>query len=86
MIKYDCYVVSRDFLHPRNSPHLFYLLGRIEKENIEHVVASYSVKTKQMIIHNADLMNFPLSTDGLSKLVSMAEECYKKDINNDNKK
>ena len=56
MRRYNEFKYEKDFI--RNSPHLYYLLGRINDTNTEYVLASYSTKTKRLIIKDAVSFDF----------------------------
>ena len=57
MRNYNSFNYSRDFKVPQR-PHLYYLLGRIEATNSEYILASYSTKTKRLIIKDAASFDF----------------------------
>ena len=50
MKNFESYSVDKDLW--KNKPHLYYLLGRIG--NCLYVIASYSLKTKRLIIKGAN--------------------------------
>ena len=50
MKNFESYSVDKDLW--KNRPHLYYLLGVIG--NCEYVIASYSLKTKRLIIKGAN--------------------------------
>ncbi|MBQ2884896.1 MAG: hypothetical protein IJE43_14150 [Alphaproteobacteria bacterium] len=57
MRRYNKFTYERDFKVPQN-PHLYYLLGRIDATNTEYVLASYSTKTKRLIVKDAASFDF----------------------------
>lgn len=53
MVKYKQYNIEPDIFKQRK--HLYYLGALVEDKNEEHIIASYSLKTKQLLIKNANL-------------------------------
>ena len=51
-MKYIQYIINRDFFKKRK--HIYYLEAIDEYENLAHIIASYSLKTKQLLIKNAN--------------------------------
>lgn len=52
MVEYEKYTIERDVFKRRK--HLYYLGALVKGKNEEHIIASYSLKTKQLIIKNVD--------------------------------
>ena len=71
-MKYDRYNFDIDFVKHR--PHIFYLLGYVEKENCAYVICSYSAKTKKLIIKDAN-NNIP-PTHIIEQFIELAENKY----------
>lgn len=46
------YIINRDFLKRRK--HIYYLEALVEDKNVAHIIASYSLKTKQLLIKDAN--------------------------------
>ena len=51
-MKYTGYVINRDFFKQRK--HIYYLGALVDDKNVEYIIASYSLKTKQLIIKDAN--------------------------------
>ena len=51
-MKYIQYIINRDFFKKRK--HLYFLGAMAEDKNVEYIIASYSLKTKQLLIKNAN--------------------------------
>ena len=51
-MKYTRYIINRDFFKQRK--HIYYLEAMVEDKNVAHIIASYSLKTKQLLIKNAN--------------------------------
>ena len=51
-MKYEKYVIEPDIFKQRK--HIYYLGALVKDKNEEHIIASYSLKTKQLIIKNID--------------------------------
>lgn len=76
MREYERFEYEKDFI--RHSPHLYYLLGKVKGENITYVLASYSVKTKKLIVKDA--LHFDFSNPYgimLNNFIATAEEYHK---------
>ena len=52
-MKYEKYVIEPDIFKQRK--HIYYLGALVKDKNEEHIIASYSLKTKQLLIKNANL-------------------------------
>ena len=52
MVEYEQYTIEPDIFKRRK--HLYYLGALVKGKNEEHIIASYSLKTKQLIIKNID--------------------------------
>ena len=55
-MKYKEYIVEKDFFKHRE--HIYYLLGYEKDANCAYVVASYSLKTKHLIIKDTDVIGY----------------------------
>lgn len=53
MVKYKQYNIEPDIFKQRK--HLYYLGALVKGKNEEHIIASYSLNTKQLLIKNANL-------------------------------
>ena len=51
-MKYTRYIINRDFFKQRK--HIYYLGALVDDKNVEYIIASYSLKTKQLLIKNAN--------------------------------
>ena len=51
-MKYTRYIINRDFLKKRK--HIYYLEAMDEDKNAAYIIASYSLKTKQLLIKDAN--------------------------------
>ena len=69
MVEYEKYTIERDVFKRRK--HLYYLGALVKGKNEEHIIASYSLKTKQLIIKNVDLHIPP--TEVLREFVKVCE-------------
>jgi len=72
MRKYDRFEVDRDIFKGRK--HIYYLMGVEEKTNHCYVVASYSIKTGQIILK--DVENYIPTSEMLREFVRIAKERY----------
>lgn len=75
MREYESFKCEKDFI--RNSPYLYYLLGKVKDENIEYVLASYSVKTKRLMVKDAANFDFHLLGQSLGDFVTIVEKYHK---------
>lgn len=69
MVEYEEYTIEPDVFKQRK--HLYYLGALVKGKNEEHIIASYSLKTKQLIIKNVDSHIPP--TEVLRKFVEICE-------------
>lgn len=69
-MKYERYVVEPDIFKQRK--HIYYLGALVKDKNEEHIIASYSLKTKQLLIKNANL-HIPQS-EALKEFVEICEQ------------
>ena len=51
-MKYTRYIINRDFFKQRK--HIYYLGAIVEDKNEQYIIASYSLKTKQLLIKDAN--------------------------------
>jgi len=51
-MKYTSYIINRDFFKKRK--HIYYLEAMAEDKNEAYIIASYSLKTKQLLIKDAN--------------------------------
>lgn len=51
-MEYEQYITEPDIFKQRK--HLYYLGALVKGKNEEHIIASYSLKTKQLLIKNAN--------------------------------
>lgn len=51
-MEYKEYIIESDIFKQRK--HLYYLGALVKDKNEEHIIASYSLKTKQLLIKNAN--------------------------------
>ena len=51
-MKYTRYFINRDFFKKRK--HIYYLGAMAEDKNVDYIIASYSLKTKQLLIKDAN--------------------------------
>lgn len=51
-MEYEKYIIEKDFIKQRK--HIYYLGAWVKGKNEEHIIASYSLKTKQLLIKNAN--------------------------------
>lgn len=72
--KYSDYIIERGWYKKRE--HIYYLCGIVKYKNEIHVLASYSLKTKHLLIKNA-CEHIP-STNILKKFVNYCEGKYLK--------
>lgn len=49
---YEKYIIEPDIFKQKS--HLYYLGALVENKNEEHIIASYSLKSKQLLIKNAN--------------------------------
>lgn len=75
MREYESFKCEKDFI--RHSPYLYYLLGKVKGENVEYVLASYSVKTKRLIVKDAVNFDFHLLGQSLGDFISIIEKYHK---------
>ena len=52
-MEYEKYTIEPDIF--KRKKHLYYLGALVKDKNEEHIIASYSLKTKQLLIKNANL-------------------------------
>lgn len=52
-MKYEKYTIEPDIF--KRKKHLYYLGALVKDKNEEHIIASYSLKTKRLLIKNANL-------------------------------
>ena len=69
MVEYEQYNIEPDIFKRRK--HLYYLGALVKGKNEEHFIASYSLKTKQLIIKNVDSHIPP--TEVLREFVKVCE-------------
>ena len=69
-MKYTGYVINRDFFKQRK--HIYYLGALVEDKNVEYIIASYSLKTKQLLIKGAN-SHIPQS-EVLNEFVKICEK------------
>lgn len=69
MVEYEKYTIERDVFKRRK--HIYYLGALVKGKNEEHIIASYSLKTKQLIIKNVDSHIPP--TEVLREFVKVCE-------------
>lgn len=55
-MKYSEFYIDKDFIKHRE--HIYYLLGAEKGTNCSYVVASYSLKTKRLIIKDTDIIGY----------------------------
>ena len=51
-MEYEKYTIEPDIFKQRK--HIYYLSALVKDKNEEHIIASYSLKTKQLLIKNAN--------------------------------
>ena len=51
-MEYEKYIIEQDFFKQRK--HIYYLVALVKGKNEEHIISSYSLKTKQLLIKNAN--------------------------------
>ena len=51
-MEYEKYTIEPDIFKQRK--HIYYLGALVKDKNEEHIIASYSLKTKQLLIKNAN--------------------------------
>ncbi len=68
-MEYEKYTIERDVFKQRK--HIYYLGALVKDKNEEHIIASYSLKTKQLIIKIAKL-HIP-QTEVLKEFVEICE-------------
>ena len=68
-MEYEQYTVERDIFKQRK--HIYYLGALVKGKNEEHIIASYSLKTKQLLIKNAN-SHIPQS-EALKEFVEICE-------------
>ena len=69
-MEYEKYTIEPDIFKRRK--HLYYLGALVKGKNEEHIIASYSLKTKQLLIKIANLHIPP--TEVLRKFVEICEQ------------
>lgn len=69
MFEYEQYNIEPDVFKQRK--HLYYLGALVKGKNEEHIIASYSLKTKQLLVKIADSHIPP--TEVLRKFVEVCE-------------
>ena len=69
-MKYTGYVINRDFFKQRK--HIYYLEALVEDKNVGYIIASYSLKTKQLLIKGAN-SHIPQS-EVLNEFVKICEK------------
>lgn len=55
-MKYSEFYIVKDFIKHRE--HIYYLLGAEKGTNCHYVVASYSLKTKYLIVKDIDIIGY----------------------------
>ena len=55
-MKYSEFYIEKDFIKHRE--HIYYLVGYKEDLNCGYVVASYSLKTKHLIVKDTDIIGY----------------------------
>ena len=68
-MEYEQYIIEPDIFKQRK--HIYYLGALVKGKNEEHIIASYSLKTKQLLIKNANL-HIPQS-EALKEFVEICE-------------
>lgn len=68
-MEYEKYTIERDVFNKRK--HIYYLGALVKDKNEEHIIASYSLKTKQLLIKIANL-HIP-QTEVLKEFVEICE-------------
>lgn len=69
-MEYEEYIIEKDFFKHRK--HIYYLGALVKGKNEEYIIASYSLKTKQLLIKNANLHIPPAKV--LRKFVEVCEQ------------
>lgn len=75
MREYERFECEKDFI--KHSPYLYYFLGKVKDENITYVLASYSVKTKRLIIKDAINFDFFSHGQALGNFIAVVEKYHK---------
>lgn len=68
-MEYEQYTIEPDLFKQRK--HVYYLGALVKGKNEEHIIASYSLKTKRLIIKNAN-SHIP-QTKALKEFVEICE-------------
>ena len=68
-MEYEKYVIEPDIF--KRKKHLYYLGALVKDKNEEHIIASYSLKTKQLLIKNVN-SHIPRS-EALKEFVEICE-------------
>lgn len=69
-MEYEKYTIETDTFKRRK--HIYYLGALVKGKNEEHIIASYSLKTKQLIIKNVDFHIPPSNV--LKEFVKICEQ------------
>ena len=75
-MEYEQYIVEPDIFKRRK--HIYYLGALVKGKNEEHIIASYSLKTKQLLIKNAN-SHIPQS-EALKEFVEICERKELKEV------
>ena len=75
-MEYEQYIVEPDIFKKRK--HIYYLGALVKGKNEEHIIASYSLKTKQLLIKNAN-SHIPQS-EALKEFVEICERKELKEV------
>ena len=75
-MEYEQYIVEPDIFKQRK--HIYYLGALVKGKNEEHIIASYSLKTKQLLIKNAN-SHIP-QTEALKEFVEICERKEFKEV------
>lgn len=75
-MEYEQYIIEPDIFKKRK--HIYYLGALVKGKNEEHIIASYSLKTKQLLIKNAN-SHIPQS-EALKEFVEICERKELKEV------